>query len=113
MKKSNRFICHGIAFSIVFALSACASSKNLLFTTEAVSSDHPSFSKEAKFTSSGPVSSMFCPGDKTSQASSDLNIGLMDEVIKKAQTESGAKYISQAQFFTQGNCLILEGTAMK
>jgi hypothetical protein len=97
-------------------LSACAQ-KQLILTTPAVSMTNYSFPAGQKFTPAGDVKSQFCAGmfshDKTEASGDESNIGFMDELVAKAQKESGAVYIANASFFIEGQCLDLEGTAMK
>ena len=39
--------------------------------------------------------------------------GLMDEAIKDAQKSSKADYIADATFYASGQCVTVEGTAMR
>ncbi len=102
-----------IIASSLTALLGCATPRTLVLRAPAVSMTEISFDAGAKFSSAGAIKSRFCPGDNASTDDGDLNIGLIDELIAKAQKTSGAKYIANAQFFTQGNCMLLEGTSMK
>lgn len=96
------------------ALAACATPKTLVLSTPAVSMTNNSFEPGVKFVSAGEIKSQFCTGDDAiSVSKGESNIGFMDELVTRAQNESHAKYIANAQFFTQGNCMLLEGTAMK
>ncbi len=73
-----------------------------------------SFPAGTKFTPAGEIKSQYCVGDDAQASSKDeSNIGFMDELITRAQKDTHAKYIANASFFHQGNCMILEGTAMK
>jgi len=104
-----------VVIAAVFSLAffSCATSRTLILSTPAVSMTDYSFPPGTTFKASGEVESTFCQGDDAITNKGDRNVGLMDEVIYKAQQDSGARYISQAQFFTQGKCMVLEGTAMK
>jgi hypothetical protein len=96
------------------ALAACATPKTLVLSTPAVSMTNNSFEPGAKFTPAGDIKSQYCMGDDAMTSSKDeSNIGFMDELVYRAQKDTGAKYIANAQFFHQGNCMLLEGTAMK
>lgn len=99
---------------IALGLSACAHRVNLL-STPAVSMTENSFESTYKAKEAGAVTAKYCTGDDAQSSSSKgtSQIGLMDEVIHKAQEQSGARYISNAQFFGEGSCVVLEGTAMK
>lgn len=102
------------AFACVAALVGCATPKTLVLATPAVSMTDNSFEAGRHFASNQEVKSQFCIGDDPiSTSKGESNIGFMDELVLRAQKESGARYISNAQFFAQGNCMILEGTAMK
>jgi hypothetical protein len=101
-------------FASVAVLASCATPKTLVLSTPAVSMTDTSFEAGRHFASTQEVKSRFCVGDDAISSSKDeSNIGFMDELVLRAQKESGARYISNAQFFAQGNCMLLEGTAMK
>ena len=110
MKSLKLILSAGFCFG---ALVGCATPKTLILSTPAVSNTSNAFEPNAKFTDGGEVKSQYCRGDASISPGGDLNVGLMDEVISRAQKDHSAKYIANAQFFTQGNCVLLEGTAMK
>ena len=39
-----------------------------------------------------------------------VNVGYIDEVLRKAQSETKADYISDASFWMEGSCITLNGT---
>ncbi|MFO1527101.1 MAG: hypothetical protein U1F16_14135 [Turneriella sp.] len=89
----------------------CLSMKTKVLTAPVVSMKQSDVAKPGQVI--GPVNSKYCAGDETI-GDQDSNIGLMDQVILKAEKEHKATYIKDAQFFTDGgNCMMLEGTAMK
>ena len=92
-------------------LAGCASRQPLV-NVPSVSMSLKSLDPGQKGTKIGPVSVQYCAGDKPI-ATTDSVVGLMDEAIAKAEKETGASYITDAQFFTKGSCVILEGVAMK
>jgi hypothetical protein len=66
----------------------------------------------APATAAGRVQSEFCTGDDPI-VSKDSNVGMIDEAVAKAQQQSGAKYLSDVTVSGDGNCVYVEGTAMK
>ncbi|MCM2282929.1 MAG: hypothetical protein NDI61_13900 [Bdellovibrionaceae bacterium] len=100
-----------LAILALFAFAGCATRYPLL-STPAVSTTEKSFVSGYKAKPVGPVNARYCMGED-SIAGKKSTIGLMDEVIARAQSETKASYISDAQFFAEGQCVILEGTAMK
>jgi hypothetical protein len=98
---------------LIGSLVACATPKTLVLSSPAVSMTNGYFEPGMKFAEAGPVNAQFCTGEDSQTSKGDLNVGFMDELIYRAQQSSGAKYIANAQFFAQGNCMLLEGTAMK
>jgi hypothetical protein len=98
---------------ICFVTTGCATAKYVELSTGAVSMTEYSLPADYKAQSIGPVEVQFCIGDKKHSRDDDSNIGLMDELILKAQTETNAKYLTNATFFTKGRCMILEATAMR
>jgi hypothetical protein len=110
MKKLNT----SLIFVCMAGITACATPKTLVLSTPAVSMTNNAFESGAKFTPVGEIKSQYCMGDDAiSSPKEDSNIGFMDELVMRAQRDSGAKYIANAQFFHQGNCMLLEGTGMK
>ncbi len=100
----------GLLLSTLF-LAACATRQPIL-TTPAVSMTTANIPTDYKGKEIGPVNSRYCYGDEALTRKGD-NVGLMDEVIFRAQQDSKATYITNATFFTEGKCIVLEGTAVK
>jgi hypothetical protein len=69
-------------------------------------------SQGQRATAIGPVNVKFCYGEPP-LVSQDATVGLMDEVIAKAEKQTGASYIADARFTDSCGCMILEGTAMR
>ena len=68
----------------------------------------------ATSTEIGPAKGQFCEGDDSiTSDDDDYNVGLMDEALAKAEKDSGADYLKDVQFFSDGDCVFVEGTAMK
>lgn len=95
-----------------FGLANCMTLRQPLLSTPAVSMTHDSVPVGKPAKAMGKVTSRFCPGDKSVLDRGDQT-GLMDEVIAKAQREKDASYISGANFYLQGTCMVLEGEAMR
>ena len=103
-----------VALILAATFSSCAMQKTLLLSTPAVSMSEASFESGKKYSPAGEIQTRYCKGeDPLSSPKSEQNVGMMDEVVYRAQKESGARYIANAQFFNQGNCMLLEGTSMK
>lgn len=60
----------------------------------------------------GKVEATYCSGDEPI-VSRDGEIGLIDEVVMRAQRDSQVTYIKNAQFYSQGACVSLEGTGLR
>jgi hypothetical protein len=95
----------------VVMLSGCVS-RYAILTVPAVSMTNASFEPGATYEDGGPVTAQYCTGDD-SISSSDNNVGLIDEVVLKAQKESGAKYLRDVTIMSDGSCVDVEATAMK
>lgn len=100
------------ALSGLLLISAGCATRQPILTTPAVSMTQPSIAPDYKGKDLGPVTSRYCYGDEAQTKKGD-SVGLMDEVIYRAQQDSKANYITNATFFTEGKCIVLEGTAMK
>lgn len=94
--------------AIMFLASSCAMKQRIL-NASAVSMTKYSTKKKAKVEEAGEVTGEFC-ADSTGDSGT---IGLLDEAIKDAQNKSGADYITNAIFYSKGNCVMVEGMAMK
>jgi type IV pilus biogenesis protein CpaD/CtpE len=111
MNTSMKIVISGLAVHLIIG---CATARTPLLTVPAVSMSELSFEPGYRGQKSSDIDTVFCPGDpRLASTMDDSTFGLMDEVVSKAQKESGAKYIAQAQFFKQGNCVALQGVAMK
>lgn len=104
-----------LAFVVLISISGvgCAHKYSLL-NTHLVSVTETEID-ETKAKKVGDVSVRYCTGD-TATAKENLDsyqVGLMDEVIHKAQEETKSSYIMDAHFKAQGNCIFLDGIAMK
>lgn len=103
---STRFIA-----VLCVATIGCASRQTIL-TVPAVSMTHDSTPDGVHSSPAGHVEAEFCEGDDP-LVSRDKNVGLIDEVVMKAQKQSGATYISDVTISQKGDCVMVEGTAMK
>jgi hypothetical protein len=92
-------------------LTSCASMQPLM-SAPAVSMSRTSVAPGTKSQEIGPVSARYCRGDDATTGSGST-VGLLDEVIRKAETSSKASYIGQASFQYDGTCIELEGVAMR
>ena len=101
-----------ICASLLVMIAGCATRSPLL-STPAVSMTQDSVPKGSTAKNLGPVTSRYCYGDEATTRKGDT-VGLMDEVIMKAQEEKKASYIANANFSYEGtSCIVLEGDAMK
>lgn len=94
--------------AIMVLASSCAMKQRIL-NASAVSMTKYSTKKSQKAEEAGEVTGEFC-ADSTSDSGT---VGLLDEAIKDAQNKSGADWITNAVFYSKGNCVIVEGMAMK
>jgi len=86
------------------------SARYTILTVPAVSMTNSSFATPG--TPGAKVEATYCQGDAPI-VSKDLNVGLIDEVVMKAQQKSGATYLSDVVISRDGSCLVVEATAMK
>lgn len=115
IKKASRNFFAGALLSFVCG-TGCATRTQIL-STPLVSMTETGTAPGTKLTPAGKVSSSFCIGDKV-MSTNTMNVGLLDEVIFRAQQESKARYITDMQFYIKQSffsnpCYELEGTAMK
>ncbi len=92
-------------------LVGCAS-RYAILTVPAASMTHSSFEAGHTATEIGPVTAKFCQGD-TPLSSQDHNVGLIDEVILKAEKQSEASYLKDVTILRDSSCVVVEATAMK
>ena len=107
----NTFKKVAVALVIGFSFAGCASQRPL-FKSPMVSTTDGSVEASAHLENLGLVTAQYCPGDQPMDPD-NKNIGMLDEVIAKAQSSVKARYIKDAQFYTAGNCVYLEGTALR
>lgn len=98
----------GAALALV---TGCSAHYKIL-SVPAMSMTVPSVPEGSAATAAGRVQSQFCTGDDP-VVSKDANVGMIDEAVAKAQQQSGAKYLSDVTVSGDGNCVYVEGTAMK
>lgn len=105
-----------VLFLVACALSsmaaACTSARESLVTLPAVSMSESTLNPAKMGTDLGPVTARYCAGE-TPNVAKTSKVGLLDEVTHLAQAEKKASYIMDAQYFRQGNCVILEGKAVR
>jgi hypothetical protein len=106
MKKSTVLLC------IFGALSMGCSAHYKILSVPAMSMTVPSLPAGTAATAAGRVEAQFCTGDDA-VVSKDANVGLIDEVVAKAQQKSGAQYLSDVTISGDGSCVYVEATAMK
>jgi|SRR5580704_12768637 hypothetical protein len=99
-----------IGVCAAFAMGCSAHYK--ILSVPAMSMTVPSVPPGTAATPAGRVQSQFCTGDDPI-VSKDANVGMIDEAVAKAQQQSGAKYLSDVTVSGDGNCVYVEGTAMK
>ena len=97
---------------LLVSLASCAPRHNIL-TVSAVSMTHASTAKDHLAKPSGRVEAEYCGGDKSLASPDDRNVGLIDEAVLRAQRQSGATYLSDVSISQKGNCVLVEGMAMK
>lgn len=107
-----RSFCVSALACACLAASGCTL-RSPLMKAPLVSATVDSVDLRAKHVELGPVSTRFCPGDPAIASSDPSHVGLLDEVILKAQREKDADYIRDADFSMEGNCVVLDGIAMK
>ena len=104
------------SFFATFSL-ACTTRTQLLSTPLVSMTEIGTAPGSKKPIAAEAVSSEYCFGDKA-LSTKTINIGLLDEVIFRAQQKSKARYITDVQIFRKEEfmgktCIQLEGTALK
>lgn len=92
----------------MLVLSSCAMRSKIL-DVSAVSMTRSHLNPGEKLQETGPVSGQYCSdtfGDRGA-------IGLIDECVKSAQSQSGVDYILNASIWAEGRCVTVEGTGAK
>ena len=92
----------------LFIMSGCATQEKLMDASY-VSMTQTHLPEGRKLRDLGIIRGEFCT-DVWHQKGS---FGFFDEVLRTAQTQSGADYLMHASFFRDGNCYSVEGTGMK
>jgi hypothetical protein len=88
------------------------SGRYTILSVPAVSMTTPSLPPGTKASPAGRVEARYCTGD-TPIASKDDIVGMMDEAILRAQQKSGAAYLSDVTIQRDGDCIYVNGMAMK
>lgn len=94
--------------AVLLILSSCAFKQRIL-NASAVSMTKYSLKKNQTLEEVGEVSGEFCPDSFNDTG----NVGLLDEAIKKAQKSNKADFLTHVTFYSQGRCVLVEGTAMR
>lgn len=93
------------------SLGGCAA-RYALLTVPAISMTQPSFEPTHKGAQGSRIEATYCQGEAPI-SSHDNNVGLIDEVVLKAQKQSGASYLSDVTIFRDGQCVVVDAIAMK
>jgi len=101
-----------LAGLVIATASGCSTPRYPILTVPAVSMTRASTDEVSSAKAAGKVEAEFCTGDDPI-SSKDQNVGLIDEVIMKAQKQSGAEYLTDVVISTSGKCVMIEATAMK
>ncbi len=86
-------------------LGGCAAKVKIL-DTAAVSTKHYSISEGQKLEETGDVTGQFC-ADSTED---EGEVGLMDKAVSNTLSENNIDFITNASFYSKGNCTMVEGT---
>ncbi len=98
-----------LALVLIAAVSVSCAMRQKVLDTSAISMTHDSLKPGTELMTMGPVKAEFC-----SDAFKDKgDIGLMDEAVKKAQTDNQVDYIMNASFWSTGGCMVVEGEGAK
>ncbi len=92
----------------VAVLGGCAM-KTKVLDAAAVSMTHYNLKEGESLQETGAVTGEFC----TDMQNGKGTVGLFDEAIKNAQTQSGVDFILNASFWSTGKCVSVEGTGAK
>ena len=91
---------------IVVLASACAHRVDLM-KANAVSMKYRDIPEGAKLETIGDISSRYCA--ESFKRSNGKDIGMIDEAIKMAESEHKVDFILHANFYHEGDCVIVEG----
>jgi hypothetical protein len=82
--------------------------KQKVMDASIVSMTHTNIPPGMSLKEQGSVSGKFC-----SQGSDRGSIGLFDQAVKSAQEQNHVDFITNASFWNEGGCIVLEGTGQK
>lgn len=94
--------------AIVIFVCSCATKQRIL-NASSVSMTKYSLKKGQKLKEIGEVIGEYCTEIKMGGSTT----GLLDEAIKNAQKKSNADFLTNATFYSKGNCVTVEALAMK
>jgi hypothetical protein len=100
-----------LAITSPILLNACATRQTIL-TVPAVSMTRPSVDPNHVTQPSDKLSAGYCEGSDA-VTSGENGAGLIDEAVTEAQCHSGAEYPSVVTISQKGDCMVVEGVAMK
>lgn len=98
-------------FALLAMASGCATRQTLV-TVPAVSMTRPSMDRNHVAQPGNRVTAEYCKGD-TPITREDGNVGLIDEAVLKAQRVSDAEYLRDVTISQAGDCVRVEGVAMR
>jgi hypothetical protein len=110
---NGRYLAAALAASAVLLTNSGCALRSPLMKAPLASVTVDSVDPTIKHQDLGPVEAKYCPGDEPLASTDKSNIGMLDEVIFRAQKDKGASYIREANFMTEGSCVVVEGIAMK
>ena len=94
--------------TLLATLSACA---HKVVSSPLVSMTRTKGATRESLTSVGRVKTEWCRGDPSNTGTEDP--ALMDEVTLKAQKSKKADYLGDTVYWRKGNCMTVEGVALK
>jgi|GEM_PF-4326154 len=96
-----------LSMIILVATSSCTMRQKIM-DASLVSMTHTHIPEGSYLNAADPIESRFCPSGEDRG-----NVGLFDQAIKNAQASHHVDYISNATFWSENNCIILQGTGQK
>ncbi len=94
-----------LALILIAAVSVSCAMRQKVLDTSAISMTHDSLKPGTELVTKGPVKAEYC----TDAFKDKGEIGLMDEAVKKEQTDHQVDYIMNASFWSTGGCMVVEG----
>jgi len=94
--------------TLLASLAACA---HKVVSSPLVSMTRTKGAARESLTSAGRIKTQWCRGDPSNTGTVDP--ALMDEVTLKAQKSKKADYIGDTVYWRKGNCMTIEGVALK